>query len=340
MKIDSLNIQTDNREIGKSDYLLKVIDALPHSIVVIGTDYLVKLVNSATRNSHSYNEFNSSRPYCYQLMHNRDTPCDDIDHPCPLKEIQATHKPVSLVHKHFGRDGEPQTIELEASPIFDLNDNVIGIVESLKDVTNWVEKTNRQKRKVAKLSVLAHHDPLTSLPNRLLFMDRLKHALAKASRYNNILAVLFIDLDAFKQINDQFGHRAGDKLLCNVASLFMGCLRESDTLARLGGDEFIVLLDQIETKEGVLKVVRKIFNRFSSPFVIEGQDVFMTCSIGISLYPLDGLAADGLINHADIAMYRAKSVHNNSYEIFSQIETKDEDEDSAPTIMVGSIFSR
>ena len=164
---------------------------------------------------------------------------------------------------------------------------------------------------------LAYHDALTNLPNRLLFKDRLTVALSHAQRDHSRLAVLFLDLDRFKIINDSLGHNIGDQLLQAVAARVGACVRESDTVARLGGDEFTLLLPNLVRAEDAAVVAQKILEAIRYPFHIEGREFFTTTSIGISLYPEDGLDAETLIKSADAAMYQAKELGRDNYQLFN-----------------------
>lgn len=166
------------------------------------------------------------------------------------------------------------------------------------------------ERKQAQLYHLAHHDPLTGLPNRMLFYDRLDQALSHAERTRKILAVLFIDLDHFKRVNDTLGHPAGDQLLQVVSNVIENCLRSGDTVARQGGDEFTVILNNIAHPDDVEAVSKNILSVLSSPFQLREQEVQITCSIGASLYPRDGNHIDILIQKADTAVYTAKQQRN------------------------------
>ena len=168
-----------------------------------------------------------------------------------------------------------------------------------------------------KLDHLAHHDPLTALPNRLLFHDRLQHALLRAARDGEQLAILFIDLDRFKNVNDTLGHHVGDELLKQVAGALAAQLREGDTLARLGGDEFIVLLEDIGVAAGAGHVATKLVAMFEQPFMISGHELFVTGSVGISLYPGDAVDLNMLIRNADVAMYQAKARGRNGYRFYA-----------------------
>jgi diguanylate cyclase (GGDEF)-like protein len=172
----------------------------------------------------------------------------------------------------------------------------------------------QRRRAEEKLRVVATHDPLTALPNRTLLHERLSHALAKAQRHGRQLAVLFVDLDRFKTVNDTLGHDAGDRLLQFMAQRLYDCLRETDTMARQGGDEFVVLMDELTDREPITRVSQRILDAVAQPFVIDGQEIHITASIGISVYPEDGRT---LLRNADIAMYRAKEKGKNNYQFYS-----------------------
>ncbi len=175
----------------------------------------------------------------------------------------------------------------------------------------------RLKESQEQLDFLAHHDPLTGLPNRLLFQDRLLHAIGRAAREHQQLAVMFIDLDRFKNVNDTLGHQTGDRLLEQVAATLNARLREGDTLARLGGDEFIVLLEHVDGQYGAAQVAQKMVALFEQPFLVSGHELFVTGSIGVALYPQDAQDANLLIRHADVAMYQAKARGRNGYQFYS-----------------------
>ena len=169
----------------------------------------------------------------------------------------------------------------------------------------------------AQLGALAHRDPLTGLPNRRLFEDRLEIALAQAHRYRHRVALIFVDLDRFKQVNDGFGHAAGDELLRAVAERLGQAIREGDTVARLGGDEFTLLLPGIHYAEDLAAISRKLVESLRRPFRLQGREVRVTASGGISLYPEDGEDAETLLKSADAAMYRAKERGRDNFQLFS-----------------------
>ena len=185
-----------------------------------------------------------------------------------------------------------------------------GLVCVVRDIT---ERTYAEEQ----IKHLAYHDALSGLPNRLLFKDRLTVAISHAQRDRAKLAVLFLDLDRFKVINDSLGHNIGDQLLQAVAARVQSCVRESDTVARLGGDEFTVMLGHLPHGEDAALVAQKIIDAVRYPFHIEGREFFMTTSIGISLYPDDGIDAETLIKNADTAMYQAKEQGRDNYQLFN-----------------------
>jgi len=168
------------------------------------------------------------------------------------------------------------------------------------------------------LGNLAYHDHLTGLPNRLLFLDRLQQTIIKAQRNRTRFAVMFVDLDKFKEINDTFGHAMGDTVLKIAALRMQESIRHADTLARLAGDEFTILLEDISSSSDAARIAQKIIDYFAQPFVIDGRELTMTCSMGIGIYPHDGTDVDALLVSADAAMYRAKEVGRNNYKFYSE----------------------
>ncbi|MBT8342161.1 MAG: GGDEF domain-containing protein [Desulfatitalea sp.] len=167
------------------------------------------------------------------------------------------------------------------------------------------------------IEYLAYHDSLTGLPNRSLFDQLLEQSIKQARRNTRLLAVLFLDLDHFKHINDTLGHNAGDQLLFEVAARIKRCLRESDTVARFGGDEFIVLLSEIDAKDYAFSVARKVIDAVGRPFVFQDRELRVTASVGISTFPDEGLDRQTLTKHADAAMYKVKEEGKNDYRIYT-----------------------
>jgi diguanylate cyclase (GGDEF)-like protein/PAS domain S-box-containing protein len=176
---------------------------------------------------------------------------------------------------------------------------------------------SERKRAEEQVKHLAFHDPLTNLANRLLFNDRLTLAVAQAHRHNQKLAVLFLDLDRFQVINDSLGHTVGDELLRRVAERIHGLVREGDTVARLGGDEFSLLVPGITSEEDAAKIAHKICSAIRTPFSIDGRELFVTTSLGVSVYPADGHDAETLVRNADSAMYRAKEQGGDTCQLYT-----------------------
>jgi diguanylate cyclase (GGDEF)-like protein/PAS domain S-box-containing protein len=207
------------------------------------------------------------------------------------------------------RDGSDLAIEDSAIPIYDRTGQVAGAVIVFHDAKD--SGSARQK-----ILHLAHHDSLTGLPNRMLMLERLTHAIGMAKRHKKRMAVLFIDLDDFKHINDRHGHAVGDQLLCSVAQEILNCVRSTDTVSRQGGDEFIVLLTEVEAKSDAAHIASKLLVEFSNPRLIGGHLLKISPSIGISIFPEDGIDADTLLLHADSAMYNSKKYGRNTYQFF------------------------
>ena len=170
------------------------------------------------------------------------------------------------------------------------------------------------------LESLALHDELTGLPNRRLLMDRLSLSIAHARRSKCTIAVMYLDLDGFKQINDTLGHDAGDTLLSMVAARLVAAVRQEDTVARLGGDEFVIALWELSHADGVAKLVSKVIQSVSQPYIIQGHGVSMTASVGVSIYPTHGEEVETLMKSADLALYEAKRAGKNDYRIAARTD--------------------
>ncbi len=188
--------------------------------------------------------------------------------------------------------------------------NVSGIRSIFIDVT---------ERKIMQDAIekLAYSDPLTNLPNRILFNDRLKFAMANAARHNKKFAFIVIDLDKFKEINDKYGHKTGDELLVFVGSRIESMLRKNDTIARFGGDEFVLLLTEINDKEDAAIVAEKILGTFKEQFILGDYKLSIGISMGISFYPDDRIDSDTLFRKADTALYQVKESGRNNYKYFT-----------------------
>ncbi|MCG6657612.1 diguanylate cyclase [Halomonas campisalis] len=208
------------------------------------------------------------------------------------------------------RDGSKLDIEDSATPIHDRDGRVTGAVIVFHDASH-------SKAMLERMAYLAQHDALTGLPNRTLLAERLSRAIGLARRHRHRVALLYLDLDAFKPINDSLGHALGDRLLQAVATRLQGCMRSIDTVCRQGGDEFVILLAEISKREDATRVAEKLLAVLGRPYRIQSHDLLITLSIGISLYPEDADDADTLMHSADAAMYHAKRNGRNGHQCFA-----------------------
>lgn len=219
---------------------------------------------------------------------------------------------LSPINEHailVDKQGNRIPIEYSSTPIEDDEGVVWGEITTFQDIS---ERLETQKR----IQHLATHDVLTELPNRYLFNDRLQQALAKAKREETHVVVMFLDLDGFKEANDKFGHPTGDRILKMVGSRMKSSLREVDTISRLGGDEFGIILENTDSREKAAIAAQKLLDSFREPFRLQELEFSVSASIGISLYPQDGIDGETLLNNADAAMYIGKNSGKNKYQFF------------------------
>jgi diguanylate cyclase (GGDEF)-like protein/PAS domain S-box-containing protein len=211
--------------------------------------------------------------------------------------------------------GEAFLVWMSISNVLDSHGELLGLITSFRDITE-AKSSEESIRK------LAYYDPLTDLPNRMLFHDRLLQALQRANRNRHYIAILFMDLDGFKGVNDVLGHAVGDRLLTEAAKRLKDCIRSDDTVARVGGDEFTVILNALVNKDAAesasAQVARKIIELLNTPFVIDDNSVQIGVSIGIALYPDDAIDEEALIKLADTAMYHAKEAGKNNFQFYTK----------------------
>jgi diguanylate cyclase (GGDEF)-like protein/PAS domain S-box-containing protein len=228
---------------------------------------------------------------------------------CPIYAAFTTGSTHSRDDEVFWRkDGTSFPVEYTSTPILQ-DGEVVGAVVTFRDITE-------RKALEEQLQHQAFHDPLTGLPNRALFMDRLEHALTRANWRGSRVAVLFMDLDNFKVINDSLGHEVGDQLLAAVAERLEACLRPEDTASRLGGDEFTILVEDVTSVGEAVQIAERIAEILQPPFALEDQEIFATVSTGIALNSPTREEPADLLRHADLAMYRAKHRGKARYEVF------------------------
>ncbi|ACM19541.1 sensor diguanylate cyclase/phosphodiesterase, Cache_1, HAMP and PAS domain-containing [Geotalea daltonii FRC-32] len=293
-------VLTAKNERAKSE---AIVAALGDGMSMVDTDFKV-LYQNKVHQTLAGGEFIGS--YCYQAFEGKDAPCSG----CPVAMSFAD----GLVHtaeRVVERDGEKLYLEITASPLFDYDGRINAGIEVVRNIS-------RRKQMESAIEQMAFHDALTGLPNRRLFNERLAQAIAYAQRNDQFLAVMFLDLDHFKDINDSLGHTIGDELLKEVATRLKRCGRRAeDTIARQGGDEFLLFLSEIKDKEDAVHLAALLLQEMTAPFILSGYELFVSVSIGISIYPHDGRDVETLASNADIAMYRAKQQGRNSVNLYN-----------------------
>ncbi|WP_237046443.1 diguanylate cyclase domain-containing protein [Aquipseudomonas alcaligenes] len=224
------------------------------------------------------------------------------------RAMTSSLKRINLAVQQFARERKNAPLPVQRQD--ELGQLARSFVQMQEEIVEHLDELSRSRNA---LEHLARHDPLTGLPNRRVFFERLEHALAAARRSAKPLAVLFVDLDHFKQLNDSLGHSIGDRVLQAVANLLRSATRESDTVARLGGDEFVILIEQLDDPSRVVAVLHKLHERFQLPMLLDGHEVQVQASMGVSLFPRDGDDIESLVQQADRAMYVAKNAGRNTY---------------------------
>jgi diguanylate cyclase (GGDEF)-like protein/PAS domain S-box-containing protein len=277
------------------------------AVMIVDTDFIVQYVNSRfeTRIGLSADSLHDSS--ALTLVNNQKCHFSKLDVETGLDEKNTWCADLTISNERIGTT----KFKLQFKALFEsglLSGYLATLIEEPKSDIKFEQ---------SKLHHLAYHDELTGLSNRALFQQMLEHEINRSHRHNHKFAVLFIDLDRFKQVNDSLGHDAGDKVLCEVAERLRYVLRKSDVIARRGGDEFVVILNQLQDSEVVAGVVDKIIREISKPISMGTQEANIGCSVGISLFPDNGVSSDALLQHADIAMYRAKNQGGKGYFYFS-----------------------
>ncbi|MBK8597430.1 MAG: EAL domain-containing protein [Holophagales bacterium] len=297
-------------------FVQSVLDRLPDPVLVFDAGHVLKLENEA---AHALAEGASGSTPHAPLFNLTGAPCPEGSEPCPVREALGAGGAVVFERRQLVGEGETRTYSVSAAPLPLLATGETGVVVSAHDVTALKRANLDLLDKERRLDHLAHHDALTGLPNRLLFHDRFQQAIARARRAHHPLALLFLDLDRFKNVNDSLGHETGDELLTAVGLRLRECVRDSDTVARLGGDEFAVLLDGPTDAAHAATVARKTLGTLGRTLTLDQHEVFVGASIGIAVYPDDGGTTDDLLKHADAAMYLAKERGRGNYQFFTEV---------------------
>ncbi len=288
------------------DFYLKLFDAFPNPIWRCRPDGTMDYFNQAWLSFTGLQPVEALGQGWLKAVHPQDGEELLKVHSQALQHKRGYTHAYRLRH----RSGQYRWVQEHGSPFYDLEGHLGGIIGTCYDITEC-----RQQRE--HLSYMATHDALTGLPNRLLLRERLQQAVAMARRRGRHVAVMLVDVDHFKLINDTLGHEVGDQLLKALAARLLKCVREGDTVARLGGDEFILSLADMAHGQAAAIVAQRIHNRLAEPFQVAQKEFFVTVSIGIAIYPQDSEDLNSLLSHADAAMYRAKQSGRNTYLFFT-----------------------
>jgi diguanylate cyclase (GGDEF)-like protein/PAS domain S-box-containing protein len=301
-------------------FLQVVIDSISDPVVVIRPNHQVMLKNYAAKTAVGGQGCDNS--YCFCTTHGWDKSCDQMGYKCPLQEV-SLDKPNSVnLHVLKNELGQKMTVEISASSVWNEEGELQYIVEVTRDISNLLKLTEQLKINEQQMEHLVHHDALTNLPNRVLFLDRLNQAISSAQRNQGKVAILQIDLDMFKKVNDSLGHDSGDLLLNQVAERINQFMRSADTVARIGGDEFVVMLKRVASDDQAALVAQKLITELQRPFDIDDIEIYQTISIGITMFPEDGEDSASLLRNADAAVHRAKEEGRNRFMFYTEDMTQ------------------
>jgi len=298
-------------------FLQTLIDGVIDPAMVVGLDYKIIMMNESARNRLPPELKNKDELFCFQIHSMTDTSCHDAGYPCPLEKILDNGKEVTVVHTCHVHEGGEEVFEIKASPLWNEDGSLRGFLEICRNMTAPENMEAKLRDHESRLYQLTHYDSLTGLPNRMLFQDRLQRMMLRAQRLEQNVAIMFLDLDRFKKINETLGHEIGDKLLFAIAERLQNCVRKSDTVARISGDEFAIILDDIKDPKFVTVVTRKIMQALARQVTIRDFELYLTTSIGISIYPADSTDVEGLMRCADTAVFRAKDSGRNNYQFYT-----------------------
>lgn len=314
VNVDDL-ILAESMQTEQQHFLQSIIDGIANPIIVIDKKAGLKFINKTGKEyvrRHGKEDF--KQLYCCYFF---GLPCKKSENRCPVDKVLCQGKSVTESYEYMNVDGSRKYVQITASPLWNKKEPVEEIIIVYYDITDLKQAENKLRESEMKLQHLAQHDTVTGLPNRLLFYDRLQQAMAFGLRNRKAVALLFLNLDRFKTINEVLGHDMGDTLLRVVAERLRGCVRRSDTVARFGGDEFAIILEQIKNPKDVAMIAQNILKRMSESFTVNRHECFIGTSIGISMYPISSDNIEKLIKNADIAMCRAKEEGGGSYRFYT-----------------------
>ncbi|MBF0567801.1 MAG: EAL domain-containing protein [Nitrospirae bacterium] len=290
-----------------NDLLTAILDIVGALVLILDKDGRVIYFNHTCEEISGY-DFAEIKGKCLWNVLTREEDAESAR--VNFEKILKGNYPAAYENFWNGKDGSEHLIAWSNTALVDEKSEVTYVIATGIDITE--RKLTEQR-----LQYLSYFDSLTDLPNRTLFYDRLSHVLGHSRRYNQMFALLFLDLDGFKFINNSLGHDMGDMLLKMAASRLPNCVRESDTVAHAGADEFVIILPLLEKVQEASLVAEKILDAFSTPFYLDVHECFISMSIGISIYPDDGDDIDTLLKNSDVAMYQAKNKGGNTYQFYN-----------------------
>jgi diguanylate cyclase (GGDEF)-like protein/PAS domain S-box-containing protein len=293
--------------------LARVVEASVDGIAIVDLDGKVVFANQAAREMFdiSENDIGNASFLNQGLTITPASSNNNANITNPVQHVLTTGSPAFGIELLFTKaDNSIITVSENIAPLHDEADSITGAVISIRN-------TSEQKTNEDMLNYLAYHDALTKLPNKSLLEDRLHMQLTQAAQTNTSLAIIYLDLDNFKTINDTIGHAAGDEVIRKTSERLMKCLRRSDTIARVGGDEFVLILTEVSEKSEIDAIAEKIIKSMRHPIPIKGQEFYVSASMGISLYPNDGDDVSALLRNADTALGKAKELGKNIYSYYS-----------------------
>ena len=297
------------KELKKKNILMQaILDKFPEPVIVTDLDHNVLFANNQVKNNRFWQKDKPLK--CHKALYGFDNICDTPNHKCDSTEAARLGHVVAHLHEIIDKDGEKSYMDIKTIPLKDENGDIYAFLKDIQD------KTSDKKRELA-LQHMANHDVLTGIPNRILLNDRLEQAILRSDRDKVCLAVMFIDFDDFKKVNDTYGHKIGDIVLIQATSRMQKSIRKIDTIARIGGDEFVIILGGVTSRKQIEDIASEILKKLRSAFDISDKvKVKMSCSIGIDIYNPNEIkkSKEELLQNADFAMYDAKKSAKDKFE--------------------------
>ena len=302
-------------EIKKEKLLMQaILEEFPDPIMVLDMDNNIQFANNSFKKNRFWQDKKPMK--CYEALYGYPSSCDKRGHKCDSKSALKTGNSITGFHKKTDISGKRTYYNVKTIPLKDEKNKIYAVLKIIQDRSNDFFK---EKKLIHK----ANYDMLTNIPNRALLLDRLEQSINRSNRNRSMFAVLFIDLDEFKFVNDIYGHLVGDRILKMATRRIKSSIRKIDTIARFGGDEFIVILEEIKTSQNIIKISKDILSKVNSPYILdENTKLHISCSIGIEMYYPHKLLKSKyeLIKNADVAMYMAKKDGKGKFKFYKELK--------------------